>query len=108
MLTIEHNLYAEGIDGAYLKDMARGGYSALGGWQWTELFSTASAYLSDKHKWDHSNTAEPVSARIEAHLPRDPLPSIVKFSHFMTAYPVQTYRMHLTQTTLWNVCPRTS
>ncbi|MHB0964875.1 MAG: hypothetical protein ACYC36_00340 [Bellilinea sp.] len=107
-LTIKHNLYAVGLDNAYLKTKAEGGFGDLnlGGLMWTETFSIASSYLSDKHEWVLSSTGTQISSMsIDAYYP---LLGAVELSHFMTAYPVQTYRMHLTQTTLWNVCPRTS
>lgn len=107
-LIMNQNLYSEASAGAYLKTGCRGGHSDLNlsGTKWTETFTTASAYLSDKHEFvaPKALTGYP-SCSISSYAPEN---GIVRLDHFVTVYAVQTYRIHLYSTQIYNVCPLNS
>ena len=99
-----YELYTNGFVDAY----ASGSFSGQGNWQEGPI-APAGAYLTKVHEFDAVADAFATSVtNIGGNVPAN-TPSFLITAHaFLVMMPKALYRMNLNQTTLWNVCPRSS
>ena len=105
VLRIRHNGYQIVSPPGDIQALAKGNFSNQGNWQ-EGPNDDMQAYLTQKHEFTATPGQDASSfVNIGAYIPALTNSFLITAHQFLTVMPGANYRMHLTQTLLWNVCP---